>query len=162
MQSLGSDQSQRALTAPQELNGGVTSAITIFHITGIVPKVFLLYGADGQGNCHLLLTKVLLEHSERSTKNRQNINWVIFLYSPKLCVWMETWGHADQMVSSLRVDELHGQHFMLYSWFFFYWAQKTYCRRSKNQYRLFLRVRCSGGTGEGGCSNAGNQKKIFL
>lgn len=68
MQGLGSDQSQRALTAPEELNGGVTSAITIFHITGIIPQVVLLYGANSQGNCHFLLTEVLPEDPARPTK----------------------------------------------------------------------------------------------
>lgn len=68
MQSLGSDESQRALTSPEELNGGVTSAITIFHITGIIPQVFLLYGANSQGNCYFLLTEVLLEDPARPTK----------------------------------------------------------------------------------------------
>lgn len=68
MQGFASIQSQRGLTAPEELNGGVTSAITIFHITGIIPQVLLLYGANSQGNGHFLLTEVLLDNPARPTK----------------------------------------------------------------------------------------------
>lgn len=68
MQSLGSDQSQRALTAPEELNGGVTSAITIFNITGVIPQVVLLYRANSQGNRHFLLAEMLLDDPAQPTK----------------------------------------------------------------------------------------------
>lgn len=61
MQSFSGDQSQRALTAPEELNGGVTSAITVFNITGIIPQVLLLYGANSQGNRHFLLAEMFLD-----------------------------------------------------------------------------------------------------
>lgn len=100
MQSFGSDQSQRALTAPEELNGGVTSAITVFNITGIIPQVLLLYGANSQGNCHFLLAEMLLDDPARPTKQDWKLteaSAVCFSFTVRKqcvwmrrCVWMET------------------------------------------------------------------------
>lgn len=150
MQGLGSDQSQRALTAPEELNGGVTSAITIFHITGIIPQVFLLYGANSQGNCHFLLTEVLLEDPARPTKQE----WItteasdvrlslLSGTSVDECVSVYMWKHTRPCWTDGSVT-VHGWT----SWrtlhainiCIFYSAQKTYCRTNNKTIQAALSV----------------------
>lgn len=62
------DKCKRALTAPQELNGSLTTTVTVLHITRVIPQIFFLYGANSQGNGHFLLTKMLSDNPARPTK----------------------------------------------------------------------------------------------
>lgn len=63
---------QRALTPPEQLDGGLATAVAIFHITGIISQVLLLQGVDGQRNGHLLLSQMLLDHpAKQATKHTE-------------------------------------------------------------------------------------------
>lgn len=69
---------QRALTPSEELDGGLATAITILHITGIIAQVLLLQGVNCQGNGHFLLTKMLLDNPARQTNKRGNSHFGTF------------------------------------------------------------------------------------
>lgn len=73
---------QRALTPPEELDGSLTAAVTIFHITGIIPQVVLLQGVNSQGNGHFLLTQMLLDNPARQTN--QKLTQPFFFAAPVL------------------------------------------------------------------------------
>lgn len=59
---------QRALTPLEELDGSLASAVTVFHITGIISQVLLLQRVNSQRNGHFLLTKMLLDHPATQRK----------------------------------------------------------------------------------------------
>lgn len=59
---------QRALTPPEELDGCLATAITIFHITRIVSQVLLFQRVNSEGNGHFLFTKMFFDHSAKTNK----------------------------------------------------------------------------------------------
>lgn len=89
---------QRALTPSEELDGGLATAITILHITGIIAQVLLLQGVNCQGNGHFLLTKMLLDNPARQTNGE-----ILILEHLIGTVGIQSAAIAEMHVSSVRL-----------------------------------------------------------